>query len=409
MAGASPVTRTRRMSSSPQPTADVTVPLLRMGFRPFFAGALLVAVLAMLCWALAWRGVIAYTPGAITLWQWHAHEMIYGYALAVVAGFLLTAVRNWTGIATLRGAPLAALAALWLAARVAYLFGPALALPAGVLDVLFGTGLVAAVAAPLVRARQWRQAGILAKLALLVLGNVAFGLGALGVLAQGARWGVYGGLYILVSLVLTIAGRVLPGFIERGVDERVTVSSPRLLSVFTLLLFVAFFVNDLFVAEARVSALLAFALAAVTAVRLWLWRVPGLWRKPLLWGLYLAVGFIAVGFFLLGLAALSQVSALPGIHALAAGGIGLATTAMMTRVTLGHTGRNVLDPPRWCAPALVLVAAAAVSRFAVPWLAPDFYLPGVGAAFVLWLAALLLLGAGLLPLLSAPRADGAEG
>ena len=178
-------------------------PILRLGFRPFFLAAAVYAALGMAAWGLAW--FTAWPPTAIPAPLWHAHEMLYGYALAVVAGFLLTAVRNWTGLPTARGGALAALLALWCAARLGYFLGPA-ALPyVAALDLGFDLLLLAAVATPIVRVRQWRQAGILAKLVLLITGNALFYLGVMGQVVDGTFYALHGGVFVLVALILTIA------------------------------------------------------------------------------------------------------------------------------------------------------------------------------------------------------------
>lgn len=384
-------------------------PVLRLGFRVFFLAAACWAIVAMLGWAAAWFG--GWQFAAVPALAWHGHEMVYGYALAVVAGFLLTAVGNWTGRPMPRGAALAALAASWLAARIALAAGPAALPVAAAFDLAFDGLLLFAVARPIVAAGQRRQAGIVAKLVLLGAGNGAFYLAAFGAWPGGYTLALHGGVFLLVALILTIAGRVMPGFIERGVRvrEAVVIREPRGATLLTLVLFLAFFVAELSGADARIGGACAAALVLVTTRRLLAWHTPALWREPLLWGLYLAVVAIDGGFALYALAGWQLVAPSLALHAFAAGGIGLATLAMMARVALGHTGRDIRQPPRAVAPALALLLGAVLARVVLPLLAPAHYALAVAVAQVSWIGAFALFVVAYLPILSRPRVDGRDG
>jgi uncharacterized protein involved in response to NO len=382
-------------------------PLFRLGFRPFFLGAGVFAALTMLLWSGIWFG--GWTPTAVPVIAWHAHEMIYGYALAVVAGFLLTAARNWTGRTTATGPALAALVGAWALARLLLLAGPDALIAAAALDCTFNLALLVAVARPIVAVRQWRQVGVLAKLLLLGLGNAVFYLDALGIAHVDPRLPLHGGIFLLVALILTIAGRVLPGFIERGVRVSVQVRDPSWASRATLGLFLLFFIAELFVGNPQLVALCAAALALVTARRLVAWHTPALWREPLLWGLYVALLAIEAGFVLYAVAGVVPLPRSLPLHAFAAGGIGLATLAMMARVTLGHTGRNIRRPPPVVAIALALLGAAVVARIGVPLVAPAHYDLGIALAQGLWSAAFGCFVVVYAPMLLAPRPDGADG
>jgi uncharacterized protein involved in response to NO len=386
---------------------DSTMPLLRLGFRVFFLAAGGWAVLAMLAWAAARAG--GWRFGAVPAAAWHAHEMIYGYALAVVAGFLLTAVPNWTGRTPPRGAALGLLAAVWLAARLAFASTPGVLIVAAVLDLAFDVLLLVAVARPIVAVRQWRQAGILAKLILLDGGNLAFYLGAAGLWPAGQTLALHGGVFLLVALILTIAGRVMPGFITRGVRVAVAIVEPRGATGLTLVLFLAFFVAELAGADVRLVAVLAAALLVVTTRRLAAWHTPALWREPLLWGLFLAVIAIDLGFGLYALAGWFAVPRALALHAFAAGGIGLATLAMMARVALGHTGRDVRAPPPAITVALSLLVLAVLARVALPFAVPAYYAFAVGLAQGLWVAAFAVFVVVYAPILLRPRVDGRDG
>jgi uncharacterized protein involved in response to NO len=382
-------------------------PLWGLGFRPFFLAAGSFAAIAMLLWSGIWFG--GWRPAAVAPVYWHAHEMIYGYALAVVAGFLLTAVRNWTGLPTPSGSLLVALVACWFVARVALLLGPAALMIAAGFDLLFNAALLVAVARPIVRVRQWRQGGILAKLVLLSAGNAVFYLGAMDRFAEGVFYALHGGVLLLVALILTMAGRVLPGFIERGVRKAVKLRDPRWASAATLVLFLGFFVAELFVRDARLAAFCAAGLAGVTTWRLVAWHTVALWREPLLWGLYLAVFSIAGGFVLYACAPWWPIPRALALHALAAGGIGLATLAMMARVALGHTGRDIRKPPASVGVALGLLAAGVLVRVGLPLVLPLSYGVALACSQALWIAAFTLFVVTYAPILMRARADDVPG
>jgi len=378
---------------------------LSLGFRPFFLGASVFAVVQVAAWTLIYTFSLSLPMNGVSPFKWHAHEMVYGYALAVIAGFLLTAAANWTGRRTVHGLPLLLLFSLWAAARIAMLAGGDLVAVAAFLDVLFLAALAAAVADPIIRVRAWRQAGILSKLILLGTGAVMFALGVSGLLAPGVHWAVYGGLYLVVGLILTMGRRVIPLFIERGVGYPVALFNARWLDISSLVLFLAFFVLEVFLGGGAAARFLAAGVFAVNCIRLVGWHTPGIWRKPLLWGLYLGFAFVVAGFGLLAVSGFASVSRFVALHALAYGGIGLITLSMMARVSLGHTGRDVHDPPRAVARAQSLLVAGTVFRVLVPILLPTHYATWVAVSQGLWIAAFALLAVMLAPMLLTPRAD----
>ena len=152
---------------------------------------------------------------------WHAHEMLFGYAMAVIAGFLLTAIKNWTGQQTIRGQGLLLMFTLWLLARMLSLSAAAIPLAVmAMFDLLFMLMLVAATAYPVLKVKQYAQLGIISKLVLLLFSNALFYLGATGLIEEGVRWGLYSGLYMILALLLVMARRVIPFFIEKGTDQR---------------------------------------------------------------------------------------------------------------------------------------------------------------------------------------------
>lgn len=379
-----------------------------LGFRPFFFGASLFAVLAMLAWIPGYH--FGLTPSGLVASHWHAHEMLFGFALAVVSGFLLTAIRNWTGVQTVQYGALAGLVVLWLAARISMLFGMQ-ALPLTALfDLSYNLLLWLAMLLPVWRVRQWTQAGILAKILLLGVCNALFYLGALGWLEMGVYWGLWGGVYLLIALVMTIGRRVLPFFIEKGVGYPLQLKNSRALDVASLLLFIGFALCDVILLNFEWSGYFAAGLVAVSLLRMYNWHTPGIWRAPLLWGLYGAFVFITLGFLLFALAPyLDWVSRSLAVHALTVGGVGLITLSMMSRVTLGHTGRSIHEPLRYTGLAQLLIVAGAVMRVIAPMLWARAYDSWILLSQLCWIAGFALFLALYARLLLRPRTDGREG
>ncbi len=382
-----------------------------LGFRPFFLLGSLFAVIVMGLWAWFYRhGGNAIAIEGLSLTTWHGHEMLYGYGLAIIAGFLLTAVRNWTNVQTLHGVPLLLLAALWLAARLMpYLPHPAAPWLMATFDLGFALWLAIALFIPIYRARQWPQMGVWSKVLLLLTGNLLFYLGLFGVLDEGVRWGLYTGLYLILSLILLMGRRVIPFFIERGVGYPVTLRNFAWLDYSSLVLMLALWLVAVFTALTWLTGLIAAALFLLHALRLWLWYTPGIWRVPLLWVLYLGYGWLVVGFAMLALGSWGIFSSLLATHAFAVGGIGMLTLGMMARVSYGHTGRDLSKAPRLLGPVFALLLAAALVRVALPLLAPGRYADWVLGAQLLWIAAFSLFALRYAGLLVKPRIDGRYG
>jgi uncharacterized protein involved in response to NO len=366
------------------------LPLLKVGFRLFFLGAAIFAVVSVWLWIAIYAFGMPIFIQNMSSVQWHAHEMIFGYSLAVIAGFLLTAVGNWTGRTVLNGWRLAGLFALWATARVLLLFGSELMPAAALADIAFSLSLLIVLAIPIVRTRQWKQLGLLTKVLLLGIANACFYLGYFGQLDTGIHLGIYGGLFLVIGVVLTMGRRVVPLFIERGLDYPVQLRNNRWLDGSSLVLFLAFFVVVLFYPAKGLSALFAGALFVVTSLRLAGWYTAGIWRLPLLWSLYLAFVFIDIGFLLFALSAITSVSKFLAIHAFATGGIGIVTLSMMARVSLGHTGRQVSKPPALVVYMLVILSLAAVIRVILPLFSAGYYLELIVISQGLWIVAFSL-------------------
>jgi len=383
--------------------------LFNLGFRPFFLGASVFAVISILWWMLIYSSHIAVQISTISASQWHAHEMLYGYGLAVVAGFLLTAVKNWTGVQTLYGKPLMSLFALWCAARVLFLFGASLLLWAAIADLLFGLMLMWAITSPIVKAKQWMQLGVLIKVMLLWVGNLVFYLGCYGVLEHGMLYAINGAVLLFVGLILMIGRRVMPFFIERGVQEKVQLKQYKWLDISIMLLFVALFANEVFIRLDAASASLALALFLSNGYRLLNWHAKGIWRVPLLWSLYVSAWIINLAFLSYGLQSWLAIPTILTLHLFTIGGIGLMTIGMMARVALGHTGRDIRQPSPLLMFIFLAICMSVVFRVLLPMIAMQYYAGWVMVSGLLWMVGFSAFVAVYTPILLRPRVDGMFG
>jgi uncharacterized protein involved in response to NO len=377
-----------------------------LGFRPFFLLAGWAATLLLGLWLWRWQ-TGAGAGEYYGLIGWHGHEMLFGYTVAVIAGFLLTAVRNWTGQQTAAGAMLAGLAALWLAGRIAPLVpglpGPAVAL----VDLAFLPALGAALAGPLWRGRSRINRVFLVFVAAMTLANLMVHLEAFGVSAGGAARGRQLMLDMVLALILMVGGRVMPFFTERAVPA----ASPRNRPVVEkagFVLMAGLLLTELALPGGAPAGVLALTLALVQAVRVAGWHHPGVWRIPILWVLYTGYAWLVAGLALRGLAAFGLLLPTLGLHALTAGAIGVLTLGMMARVALGHTGRE-MRAPRAVALGFVLLNVGALFRVAAPIAWPGAYGTWVLIAGMLWNIAFLAFALVYSPVLVRPRVDGQPG
>ncbi len=383
------------------------IPLLALGFRPFFLLGGLFSIAATLRWIALyhWPG----DAGPAQAVAWHSHEMVFGYGAAVVTGFLLTAVRNWISAATLNGPGLAVLALLWALPRVFGLASGDLAVPwLAAADLAFLAGAAVAIGAPLVRAGARRQYLLLALMALMWIGNACWWWGVIGARPAVAVLGIDIGLYVLVALVMLLGRRVVPSFIERGMERPLKLVNRPWLDRAVPAVYLGYCVFDL-TGIAAVAGTLSAALAVLYGVRLHDWHDRGIWSRPMLWVLYLATAFLGLGFLMQSLASFALVPAFAATHAMAYGGIGLMTLGMMARVSLGHTGRPVQPPPAGIGAAFATLACGALARVLGPLLVPEIYPAWIGLAQVLWAIAFGIFAWRYLPILLRPRIDGQPG
>jgi uncharacterized protein involved in response to NO len=359
----------------------------------------------MALWLAVYRFDFQLEGNGLAFQYWHAHEMIFGYALAVVAGFLLTAAQNWTGVETLHGRSLAGLFLLWLIARILWIQGTAWLPYAGIADISFILILTAAIAQPVLKVRQSRQAPVLLILALLTAASICFYVGALSGDIQWVIASLYAAMYLVLGLILFMGRRVIPFFAERGVGYPVELSNRRWNDLATWLLFPAFIVAEIFFRQSPAGAIIAAALFMLNSIRIAGWYTPGIWQKPLLWSLYLSYLMITVGFGLHALQLFSAISSLIPVHAFAVGGVGLVTISMMPRVSLGHTGRSVHEAPATTVVFISLLALGAVIRVFLCWLDPSRYTLWITLSGLLWIVAFSLFAVTIGPMLWKQRID----
>lgn len=379
-------------------------PLLRLGFRPFYLGAAAFAMLAVPYWVASLLGWVAFRPGLSPL-LWHAHEMLFGFAVAVIVGFLLTAGKAWTGLATPRGGLLGALALLWLAARVAALLAPPLVY--AVLDLLLLPWVAAVLLRVLLRAGNRRNLPLGGVLLLLALANGAYHAAVLGLLDLDPMRALHAGLAGVVMVECVIAGRVIPAFSMSALPGLKLPASPLLERAVLAGSALALAAWALLPPHPATAVLLAAA-GALHALRWWRWQP---WRsrsRPILWVLHLAYAWLPVGLALLAAAQLGWLAASAGIHALAVGATGGLVIGMVTRTARGHTGRP-LRAGRAEVCAYALVAGAALARVLLPLLAPAQTMAWLVLAAVAWATAFALYLAVYTPWLASGRLDGKDG
>ena len=382
--------------------------LLSAGFRPFFFGAALWAAIAMPLWLAAYSEGDA-LPSALPAPIWHAHEMVFGYGAAVVAGFLLTAIPNWTGRMPLQGGPLLALFLSWIAGRAAVLLSQKIgAAPAAALDLAFPLAFLGVVAREILAGRNWRNLPMLAALSALLAGNILVHLAALGV-ADTGEFGNRLGIATLLMLISLVGGRIIPSFTRNWLArQQPEEPAPAPFDAFDRgVLAATLLALALWAAapDGRLAAAAALLAGAMLLARLARWRGAQAFGEPLLLILHIGYFWLGLGLVLLGLDRflpfLPQTAAL---HALTVGAIGTMTLAVMSRASLGHTGRP-LQAGRLTLAVYALVTLAALLRVLAPF-AGSAYMPAIALAGTAWSGAFGLFAVSYAPVWTMPRVAG---
>ncbi len=379
-------------------------PFLRLGFRPFYVGGALLAALNVPFWIAMFLGQVASSPSVPPL-LWHAHEMLFGFAVAIIVGFLMTAGKAWTGLPTPRGPWLGALVLLWLGARVTAVAGPYPVF--AVLDL----ALLPLVAGILIRllllSRNYRNLPLGLILVLLAAANLVFHLSVSGALSVSALTPLYAALAGVVMMLCVMGGRVIPAFtmaVTPGLKltpnvwvERITLGATGLgLASWVL------------TGPAWLSLMLLALASGLHVNRLLGWRAKVVLQRPILWILHVSYAWIPLGLGLLALAQIGLVPVSSGVHALAVGALGGIIMGMITRTARGHTGRPLNVTPAEIG-AYILVMTAAVLRVLLPLLAPSLYGASLVAAAIAWSVAFLIYLWIFTPWLMQTRLDGKDG
>jgi len=379
--------------------------LFNLGFRPFFLLSALSAIVLMVIWVLLYRNIIQLSNyyGFI---DWHSHEMLFGYTSAVIAGFLLTAVRNWTNVDTITKTPLALLAGIWLLARILP-FTSVSGWLIAVVDVAFFLILILAIAHPIIKAKQWHNMIMVAILSVFLIADILVQSQHLGLLSVGIISGNSLALYSILMIIQVVTGRVLPFFTRVVVPETQVTERPILeKTLFVSLVLLA--LADVFALDGYLVALLAGILAIAHCVRVLPWFSKAVLKTPILWVLYAGYLWLIVGFVIKALAGLDMVANNLAIHAWTIGAIGIVTYGMMARVALGHTGREML-PSILVVIGFYLLFITAIIRVILPLVAMGQYVLWVEIAALFWVLAFVLFAIVYLPILTRPRVDGQAG
>jgi len=350
------------MAPIPRLRAYEGAALLSYGFRPFFLLGSLYAGLAILAWLPMFYGELALST-AFAPRDWHIHEMLYGYLSAVVTGFLLTAVPNWTGRMPLQGRPLLVLVLIWAAGRGAVTTSAWIGWQAAaVVDVSFLVAVAAAIAREIVKGRNWRNLKVLTVLGILTAGNIVFHLEAH---FQGmADYGIRIGIAATMMLVMVIGGRIVPSFTRNWLARENPGRLPAPFGTFDMVSTAAAgaaLLAWIALPDWQVTGVALVAAGLVQTVHLTRWAGDRTWRDRLVLILHVAYAFVPLGFVLTGLAALGLIPAGAGIHAWTGGAMGGMTLAVMSRASLGHTGR-ALVATRTTQALYALIVVAALAR-----------------------------------------------
>jgi uncharacterized protein involved in response to NO len=365
--------------------------ILLQGFRPFFFLAGLWAAVALCLSIEMILGRVA-LPTAFDAISWHYHEMLFGYVAAAIGGFLLTAIPNWTGRLPLQGGALAALVGLWLAGRVGVATSAVIGVwPAALIDLSFLAGLIAVCLREILAGRNWRNLPIIALLSVFLVTNGFMHAALIGLIGDDApaRRLAIG---VVIALIALIGGRIIPSFTRNWLVKKGAKHLPASFGRFdraALIATVAALLTWVAAPEwIGTGALMAVA-AVLTLIRLARWRGWAAWSEPLLWVLHLGHLWVAIGFGLLALSVFDpSVPQTGALHALTAGAVGTMTLAVMSRATMGHTGRELRAGPGLAA-AFVLVSVAAAARIVSPVL-PGIFVLLLLVAAVAWVGAFAL-------------------
>jgi len=388
------------------------LPMFRLGFRPFFLGGAVFSLIAITLWILMYKGTVTITPYGGGYW-WHIHEMIFGFGSAIIAGFLLTAVQNWTGIPSVKGKPLAALFFLWLAGRLVMLMPELLGTVASALvDLCFLLAVAYVLAKPILAKKQYRNLFFVPLLIMFTIANGEMHLASFYPQSVAVSYSGYAGILLVLFLMSVMAGRVVPMFTANGTQTTKATPAPLLdklangsllLTMLMLLLHPLIGFVPMFF-----GALLIFA--GIFQLIRWLrWRPWVTLGVPLLWSIHFSLKFMWFGLILLGFSyIIDEIPTNHIWHLLTVGAMGGIILAMISRVSLGHSGRP-LTPPKLMSVAFAFITISALIRSFGPWIMPEKTLLFIDISGFCWLVAFGLFTFYYAPMLLKAREDGRPG
>lgn len=376
------------------------------GFRPFFFFGGIVGAALVPWWYRTYDDALTGEPGLEGI-SWHSHEMIFGFTVAILAGFLLTAVENWTDRKTARGGLLVALVAIWAVGRLVGV-GGVTATIAGFADLTFLPFLTVVIGIPLILAGSRRNYVLLAALPVLWLCDVLHHLRASGLLPQSSLRADLVAVDVIVLILVIITGRIIPIFTRNGLqDQRVQAING--LNTAALVAVALVVVVEIFAPTGPLMAVAAGIAGLLVFARAYRWGAHRTLGKPIIWILHLGHAWIGVGLLMKAAAAVWMgIPPTVATHALTAGAIGTLTLGMMARVTVGHTGRTIIASPAMVV-AFVAIMVSAAFRVAGPWFWPQANRTTLMVSAVGWSLAFALYVVVNGGILMTPRPDGKEG
>jgi len=389
--------------------AEAGPTILQHSFRPFFMAAGFWAMLAVPFWLTSYMGVLVLPAGFDGL-LWHQHEMLFGFAAAAIAGFILTAIPNWTGRLPVSGWRLGLLVSFWLAGRLGFLAAASIGpIAAAVLDLSFLTTLVVIIAREIISGKNWRNLPVLVLISFFALGNWLVHFESSGIAAT-AELGIRLSIFVLAILVAVIGGRIVPSFTRNWLVRRGAEVVPKPMGRFdtvALAALIIFVVAQVIVPDYQLTSYLALLAGGLHGFRLVRWRGWAIFAEPLMWVLHLGYAWLAVALILIGLAGLTDiVPATAAIHALTVGAFGTMILAVMTRASLGHTGRELTATPSTTV-IFILITIAAILRVGAPFL-NDQSLSMTWISGITWTAAYGLFTVLYFPVFTQPRVQASQ-
>ena len=393
-------------------TEQQITPFLRLGFRPFFLGGAVFSIISLILWLLFLRGVISLSPLGGGYW-WHIHEMVFGFGCAIIAGFLLTAVQNWTGVRGANGKVLFILFLLWLMGRLVLIFPNVLGNTLStVIDLSYLPVVAFVLGKPIIAIKQYRNLFFVPLLTLFTIANLEMHLSLTNPDIFVLTYSGYSGVLLITFLMSVMAGRVVPMFTANGTQTPKTTAIPWLnnvtnaslgLAMLTMLLHPLISINFTIFANLLIIA------GIFQSIRWLRWRPWITFSVPLLWSLHFALFFIWFGLIVLGLSYfITEIPTNHVWHLLTIGGMGGLILAMIARVSLGHTGRT-LTPPKSMSVGFIFISLAAIIRVFGPWFIPQRTQVFLDISVLAWVIAFGIFALTYGPMLAKGRIDNRPG